>query len=506
MGGRALKSGLLGVAGGALVAVIALPTEIVARGLPMRGGLLAIQTQSVAIWMVEATPLLLGFAMYALGRRAELAAFAAPSATPPPAPARAATPPPVVRAAATPPPPRPMHAPPAPPPLPSSLLGAQVLSTNLPDHRIHALQELLKTVREQADRAEKESRGKSRTVAQMAYELRTPLAAIIGHAELLEEDGADLGTERVGEVRKIVRAARHLSGLVNEILDLSKLEIGAMAMVLEDVDLAQVLDEVRVVVQPLAEKNQNRFAGHVAPGARFARADHMRIRQVLVGLVSNAFRVARGGNVTLTVEPAAQPDGWVAIRARDNGPGLDPDELERLFEGSSPQIGLAVSIGRRLVELMGGRIEVDSAVGKGTTFSVLLPPALRREAEAAPRSTIALNERLAGMQVLIVDAEPVGVTMLRYLERAGMVARLVTDHRSAELAVRSENPQLVVVDVGLPGVWDLVEELASARVRVVATSLRDEDVEQALEAGVTAFLVRPLERRLLLATLERCLD
>jgi CheY-like chemotaxis protein len=206
------------------------------------------------------------------------------------------------------------------------------------------------------------------------------------------------------------------------------------------------------------------------------------------------------------VEPAAEADGWIALRVKDNGAGLAPDDLERLFDGNAPQIGLAVSIGRRLVELMGGRIDVDSAVGKGTSFSVLLPPAMRKEADVAPRSTIALNERLAGMHVLIVDAEAVGVTMLRYLERAGMVARLVTDLRSAELAAQSENPQLVLVDVGLAGAWELVEELVAARVRVVATSLRDEDVERALETGVTAFLVRPLERRLVLATLERCLD
>lgn len=522
MARRALRAGLVGMAGGALVTALALPVEIVARDLPLRGGLGQVQTHSVAIWVVEALPLVIGFAMYALARRADAApvgvGVVAPSPTPgvverartpapaPPIPSRRVASTPAPQDPRTPAPPGVMVVPPAPPPLPTSLLGAQVLSTTVPDNRIHALQELLKTVREQADRAEKESRGKSRTVAQMAYELRTPLAAIIGHAELLEEDGADLGVERVGEVRKIVRSARLLSGLVNEILDLSKLEIGAMAMVLEDVDLAQIVDETRVVVSALAEKNQNRFSGHVAAGARFARGDHMRIRQTLVGLVANAFRLTRGGNVTLTVEPAAEADGWIALRVKDNGAGLAPDDLERLFDGNAPQIGLAVSIGRRLVELMGGRIDVDSAVGKGTSFSVLLPPAVRKEADVAPRSTIALNERLAGMHVLIVDAEAVGVTMLRYLERAGMVARLVTDLRSAELAAQSENPQLVLVDVGLAGAWELVEELVAARVRVVATSLRDEDVERALETGVTAFLVRPLERRLVLATLERCLD
>jgi signal transduction histidine kinase len=514
MAGRALKAGLVGAAGGALVSALALPIELVARDLPLRGRLVEMQTHSVTIWMVEVLPLMVGFAMYAIARQSDTVRLRSAAAldhdgTPTPAP-RAATPPPLpmTRRMPSAPPPLPasMVAPPAPPPLPSSLVGAQVLSTTVPDNRIHALQELLKTIREQADRAEKESRQKSRTVAQMAHELRTPLAAIIGHAELLEEDGADLGAERVGEVRKIVRSARHLSGIVNDILDLSKLEIGAMALVLEDVDLAQIVDEVRVVVSPLAEKNQNRFAGHVVSGARFARGDHMRVRQVIVGLVSNAFRVSTGGNVTFTAEPASESEGWIALRVKDNGAGMSTDELERLFDGTSPQIGLAVSIGRRLVELMGGRIDVDSAVGRGTTFTMLLPPASRREADVAPRSTIALNERLAGMHLLIVDAEAVGVTLMRYLERAGMVVQLVTDLRSADLAAQTENPQLILVDVGLPGAWEFVEELISAKVRVVATSLRDEDVERALETGVTAFLVRPLERRLVLATLERCLE
>lgn len=499
MGRRQLGAALMGAAAGAGLVVVALPLELAARGLPLRGGLLQVQSGSVAIWVVETLPFLLAAAMYAVASRKEIVVEQ-----------RVAVPVPIAAPPAPPPPaftPAPLAAPPPPPPLPPALSGAQVLAVNQPDTRVQAMQELLKTVREQAERAEKESRSKSRTVAQMAYELRTPLAAIIGHAELLEEDGADLGADRLQEIRKVVRSARHLSGLVSDILDLSKLEIGALAMVLQDVDLAQVLDEVRVQALPLAERHANRYVSRVATGARFARGDHGRVRQVILGLLGNAFRVTRSGTVSVSVELAPEEGaGWVAVRVKDTGAGLAEQELEHLFDGTNPSIGLGVTIGRRLTELMGGRITVESETGRGTTFSVLMPPASKRESEVAPRSTIALNERLAGMYLLIVDAEPGGVPMMRYMERAGMVVRLVNDVQSAKLAADAENAQLVVLDVGLPGAWAFAEDLIAARVKVVATSLRDEDVEEALNLGVTAFLVRPVERKLVLATLERCLE
>ncbi|MCB9686559.1 MAG: hypothetical protein H6738_08340 [Alphaproteobacteria bacterium] len=504
MGRRQMGAALMGAAAGAALVVVALPLEIAARGLPLRGGLLEVQAGSVAIWIVETMPFLLAAAMYAVSSRKEVVieqriAVPVPVAAPPPPPVAAPPPPPAPSASAI--------APPPPPPLPAALTGAQVLGVNQPDTRVQAMQELLKTVREQAERAEKESRSKSRTVAQMAYELRTPLAAIIGHAELLEEDGADLGSERLQEIRKVVRSARHLSGLVSDILDLSKLEIGALAMVLQDVDLAQVLDEVRVQALPLAERHANRYVSRVSQGARFARGDHGRVRQVVLGLLSNAFRVTRSGTVSVAVEMAPEEGpGWVAIRVKDTGTGLGEQELEHLFDGTNPAVGLGVTIGRRLTELMGGRIAVESESGRGTTFSVLLPPATKREADAMPRSTIALNERLAGMYLLIVDGEPGGVPLMRYMERAGMVVRLVSDVQSAKLAADVDPIQLVILDVGLPGAWSLAEDLIAARVRVVATSLRDEDVEEALQLGVTAFLVRPVERKLVLATLERCIE
>lgn len=500
---RAVAAGLLGAAGGAVVAALALGFELLARDASL-GGVIALHRSSVTVWVVDSLPLVLGVASFAVVFRGDRVPPAPAPPPPPPTGGRTAAPALERRGPPPAPPAAGRTALPAPPPAGSANAPAPGGAPGQADHRVQALQELLKSVREQADRSEKESRQKSRTVAQMAHELRTPLAAIVGHAELLEEDSATLGAERLEEVRKIVRSARQLAGLVNDILDLSRLEIGALPLALEDVDLAQVVDEVRVVVQPLAERNQNRFAGHVTPGARFARGDHLRVRQVLVGLIEHAFRSTRGGQVALTAE--AGREGGAVLRVKDNGAGMSPDELQRLLDGASPQTGLGVSIARRLVDLMGGRLEADSVAGKGTTFSVVLPPSARREADVAPRSTLALNERLAGLGVLVVDAEPGGVTLFRYLERVGLLARLVTDLRSAEVAVRAENPQLVLVDVGLPGMWDFVDDLVASKVKVVATSLRDEDVDRALEAGVTAFLVRPLERRLVLATFERCLE
>jgi DNA-binding response OmpR family regulator len=137
---------------------------------------------------------------------------------------------------------------------------------------------------------------------------------------------------------------------------------------------------------------------------------------------------------------------------------------------------------------------------------LVLPPAKIGEETIPPRSAVALNERLTGTRVLVVDPEASGISISRYLERAGLEVRLVTDCQSARLAGEAENPQIVIVDVGLDDAWGLVEDFVVEGIKVVATSVRDEDVERGLQTGVTAFLLRPLERKLVLATLERCIE
>lgn len=489
-----LVAAVVGMAGGAAAVVTTLMLEIVARGLPVRGGLLALQRDSVAVWVVESIPLVVGAAAYLVARRTAATARApvaqAPTLHAPAAPAAG----------------------PAPPPVPQQLQAANLLARPSNEGRVRALGELIKTVKAQAERAAEESRRRSVSLANMSQELRTPLNAIVGYAELLHEDAAARQPDLAPDLQKIASAGRQLLETVNHVLDLSKIEVGQLAVVLEDVDLAQIVDEVRVAVSPLVGRNQ--YSSRIGRGARLVRADHMRLRQVLIQLLGNAFRATKTGTVTLDIERhTPKRDAWVALRVRDTGPGLAPHEVEGLWDqyarpDAAGGVGLALglAIARKLVELMGGRIEVESEPSRGTTFSVILPPAGAQEEEVAPRSTIALNERLAGLRLVLVDADPAGVTLARYLEKAGVAVVHVADAASARVACRQERPRMAIVDAGLAGAWGLVEELVAGAAQVVVTSIQDGDVEPALQAGVTAFLVRPIEKRLVLATLERCLE
>ncbi|MEQ1501598.1 MAG: ATP-binding protein, partial [Myxococcota bacterium] len=385
------------------------------------------------------------------------------------------------------------------------------------DARIKALQELVKVLKEQAERTASESRAKSAYLANMSHELRTPLSSIVGYAEMLHDVAEERAPDLSDDLKKVAGAGRQLVELINNILDLSKIEVGQLAVVLEDVDMAQIVDEIRGVAGPLASASGNMFSARVSPGARLIRGDHMRLRQVVTNLLTNAFKFTERGQVQLIIERATpKRDAWIAIRVRDTGIGMTAEEIEQAFDeyaqassrvaGEQSGSGLGLAISRKLAELMGGRIEVESEKGAGSTFTVILPPAKVSEDTIAPRSSVALNERLAGTRLLVVDPDPFGISLNRYLERGGLEVNLVTDVESARIASQAENPQMAVIDVGLDDAWPLVEDLLVDGCKVVASSLRDEDVEMALKLGVTAFLLRPLDRKLVLATLERCLE
>jgi len=478
MGTRA-RAALVGFAGGCVLVALALAAEATAAGLPLRGGLADLQRRSVVVWVVESLPLLLAAAGW----------MAAPRVV-------SAPPPPVVA-----------------PPVPVLLQSTNLLGPAGEEARVRALQELVKVLRDQVVHATAESRARSAYLATIGLDVRTPLHTIIGYAEMLHEDASETGGRLAEDLKTVAAAARQLTERIGDLLDLSKIEVGQLAVVLEDVDVAQVCSEVRVGIGALPQRGGAAFGMRIADGARLVRGDHMRIRQILMNLLGHAFGSTEGGAVALEVERTSdRPDAWVALRVRDGGGGLSAEAIEALFDAYRPAAttggatGLGLAISRRLAELMGGRIEVDSAPGKGTTVSLVLPPARTSEAELSPRSTVALDERLAGLALVVVDPEPSGLALARYLGKAGLEVDVVPDAESARIAVRRKDADVVVLAAAVAHAWSLAADLVGDGVKVVVVSRRDEDVERALELGVTAFLVQPVERRLVLATLERCLD
>src|ERR1044072_1832392 len=226
----------------------------------------------------------------------------------------------------------------------------------------------------------------------MSHELRTPLNAIIGYSEMLEEEAGERGHAEYGaDLQKIRGAGRHLLALINDVLDLSKIEAGEPELYLETFDLRAAVADAATTIQPLVEKNGNRLVVEAAGELGAMRSDLTRVRQVLLNLLSNASKFTERGGITLRVE---RGNGEVRCAVRDAGIGMTAEQLGRLFEAFSQAeastskkyggTGLGLVITRRFCQLLGGEVTVTSEPGKGSTFSVRLPAHFREQAQAAP--------------------------------------------------------------------------------------------------------------------------
>jgi signal transduction histidine kinase len=226
------------------------------------------------------------------------------------------------------------------------------------------------------------SQHKSQFLANMSHELRTPLNAIIGYSEMLQEEAEDLGEQTfLPDLQKINAAGRHLLGLINNILDLSKIEAGRMDLFLETFDLGQLVRDVQAIVQPLVEKHGNSLIVACPGDVGTAHADQTKVRQTLFNLLSNAAKFTDHGTITLTVK--REPEEWLIFAVSDTGIGMTEEQLGRLFEAFSQAeastrtryggTGLGLAISRHFCRLMGGDLTVESVHGQGSTFTVQLP-------------------------------------------------------------------------------------------------------------------------------------
>jgi signal transduction histidine kinase len=251
-------------------------------------------------------------------------------------------------------------------------VDAAHLGLSMMAEELSAAQQALKNARDEAIAA---NRSKSSFLASMSHELRTPLNAIIGYCELASEDLAMGSPEEVqSDLRRILRAARHLLGMISDVLDLSKIEAGHMAVSMQPVEVGPVVREVGETVRHLAESNGNRLRLHL-DDPLVLWADPARLRQVLFNLVGNAAKYTRNGTIDVEIRDEGA-SGWIEIR--DSGIGISAEQMPRLFlpfvrlneHDSSPGTGLGLAITERLCKMMGGTIEVSSTFGVGSTFRV----------------------------------------------------------------------------------------------------------------------------------------
>jgi len=366
------------------------------------------------------------------------------------------------------------------------------------------------------DAAESANRAKSTFLANMSHELRTPMNAIIGYSEMLAEDAEDEGhDEMVPDLEKINAAGRHLLALINDILDLSKIEAGRMELFLETFDLRQMLDEAVATVMPLIAKNENNLETEFADDLGNVRVDLTKLRQALFNLLSNAAKFTEGGTITLSAGKVMRDDSeWLELSVADTGIGISGDKLDKVFEEFSQAddsttrdyggTGLGLPISRRFCQMMGGDIKVSSELGKGTIFTIEIPS--RIDALKAARSAAKTEQREAivmspGVQpILVVDDDPNSRELLqRTLEAEGFsVVTASTGEEGLELA-RELKPSLMTLDVLMPSMdgWSVLQEVKAdpelENIPVMMISIAgDRDLGYML--GAVECLTKPVDR------------
>jgi PAS domain S-box-containing protein len=388
-----------------------------------------------------------------------------------------------------------------------------------------AVERALKMAKEAAEQA---NTAKSEFLSRMSHELRTPLNAILGFGQLLEMD--ELNEEQREGVEQILKAGRHLLDLINEVLDIARIEAGRLALSLEPTPLGEVVREARELVRPIAgQRMVSLDSGPVDASAAHVLADRQRLKQVMLNLLSNAVKYNReGGSVSVTTETHG---GEVSIHVADSGIGIPGDKLDALFtpferldadrtgiEGT----GLGLALSRRLVQAMGGRMLVASEVGTGSTFTVILPVAENPVEDLEPGVEVGgagqadiQRETASTRTVLYIENN---ISNLRLIERVlahrpGIdLLPAMQGHLGLELA-REHHPDVILLDLHLPdmhGSEVLAELHEDDRVRdipvvVISADATPGQIQRLLDAGARDYLTKPLDVQQFLTVLDETL-
>ncbi|HEX6111770.1 MAG TPA: response regulator [Geminicoccaceae bacterium] len=371
------------------------------------------------------------------------------------------------------------------------------------------------------DEAMRATRAKSHFLASMSHELRTPLNAIIGYSEMLQEEAEDLGQDRfLPDLMKIREAGKHLLSLINDVLDLSKIEAGKMDVLVEEFEVAELIEQVHSVIEPLIAKNANVLEVIGASDLGRMHSDQTKLRQSLLNLLSNAAKFTRGGRIALAARRMAEPEGdRLQFVVSDTGIGMTPEQLQGLFQAFSQArsstardyggTGLGLAITRHFCRMLGGDVAVESTPGAGSTFTLTLPavcPAAMPE--VATSAAPARRADALGTVLIIDDEKPAHELLERELAGAGYDILHAAGGREGLKLAKQARPDVITLDIIMPDLdgWSVLKalkadpELCDIPV-VLVTIMGDRDLGFAL--GAADYITKPLDREILLAAVNR---
>ncbi|MBP0004226.1 MAG: response regulator [Cyanobacteria bacterium SBC] len=372
--------------------------------------------------------------------------------------------------------------------------------------------------------AEAANRAKSTFLANMSHELRTPLNAIIGYSEMLGEEAQDEGYDDIAEdLNKIRAAGNHLLSLINDILDISKIEAGRMDLYVEAFEVTQLIDEVQATAQPLIERNNNLFEVRCAPDLGTMCADLTKVRQSLLNLLGNAAKFTSNGTVSLEAYRSTDSDGsaYTIFKVSDTGIGMSPDRVDRLFTAFSQAdasttrkyggTGLGLAITRHFCEMMGGDVTVESALDRGSTFIVRLPadPVDIVEIDPIPpRPTPTPSPRLPSL-VLAIDDDPDTLDLIsRRLSKEGFRVETANSGQVGLQMARQLQPDAIVLDILMDGMsgWAVLSALKAdpslAEIPAIVVTIVDEK-NIGFTLGASDYLIKPIDNQRLMRLLEK---
>lgn len=380
----------------------------------------------------------------------------------------------------------------------------------------------LATAKEAADAA---NQAKSQFLASMSHELRTPLNAIIGYSEMLQEEAEDVKQPGfIPDLERIHGAGKHLLGLINDILDLSKIEAGKMTLFLEEFDVARLIEEVKATVLPLVARNGNRLDVVCPADIGRMRADITKVRQALFNLLSNASKFTEKGIITLRVARTANAKpSTLKFEVSDTGIGMTREQLAKLFQAFTQAdsstsrkyggTGLGLVISRRFCHLMGGDITVKSEHGKGSTFTITLPDEVKEPSaqpipaipSPAPHSAPATPHST----VLVIDDDPaVHDLMRRSLGKDGYWVEVAADGQTGINLAKQHKPAVITLDVMMPHLdgWSVLTALkgdpATAEIPVIMLTIID-DKQMGFALGAADYFTKPIDFHRLHQVLEK---